>query len=159
MTRKIKKVFSQKYAYVKFLLLSFLFIFLFVSVPVFTIVGNDYAFQVSTYNTEDYFLLVLLAFLSAFVWLTQLYILDNKKTCDIALQRSSWFASFYASLSSVFSAVLGTAVCASCITPIIFALGLNFSATLFLLKYNTEIVLTLLFLNFILLYYLLRKIN
>ncbi len=156
---KIKSVFEQRFAILKFASLSAVFLLLFVSVPTWTIVGNDYAFQLSTYNTEDYILLLLLSLLSALIWLTQIKILRNTKTCSISEKRNSFLASFYASLSAIFSAILGTAVCVSCITPIIFALGLNFSATVFLLKYNTEIVLALLILNLLLFYYLLRKIN
>ncbi len=156
---KIKKILQQRFASLKFALFFAFFLFLFVSVPAWTIVGNDYAFQLSTYNTEDYILLAVLALLSALIWLAQIKILNDKKTCSISTKRKSILTSIYASLSTLFSSILGTAVCASCITPIMLALGLNFSATLFLLKYNTEIVLALVFLNLILLYYLLRKIN
>ena len=112
----------------------------FVAFPAFTIPDNTIAFQISTYNSEDYILLTILALLASLLMTVQIYATKHRsKVCNsVNLQNEtkSYFQTFIGWLVAVLSAMLGTATCAACIAPFIAVFGLSFTSIVFLLKYK-----------------------
>lgn len=150
-------VFRNKKYLLLFLVLTAFFGSLFIAVPTFTIVGNDLAFQLSTYNMIDYFLLGFISLLSGLVLTLQIYKWKNRKeACSIS---SSFVQSAGAGISGVFASLLGTAVCASCIAPIIVFLGLGFGGVLFMLKYQVYLSFMAIMLMVLILYFTVKNID
>ncbi len=111
-----------------------IFLLLFVAVPVLTIPNNNLAFQISTYNSEDVLLLLILASLSALSLMVQIYRWRNpSKTCKPVLPL---YGSSGTALTAIFAAIVGTATCTACVAPIVALLGLGLSGSIFLLKYK-----------------------
>jgi len=155
--RKIKFVLSKPWYSFSFVLSSLIFLVIFVAIPVLTIPGNDLAFQISTYNVDDYIFLILLAVLSGLTLAVQIYRWKNPaKKCNVAV---SIGRSAGVGLSGAFASIIGTAVCFSCIAPILALFGLGFGGASFLLVHRTEISILAIIVMAIALYFTASGIN
>ncbi len=148
---------SKKKYLAIFISFTVFFLLLFVAIPLFTIVGNDLAFQLSTYNSSDYVLLAVLSLLSGLIFTLQLYKREyGKKVCNSV---GTYASTASASASGVFASVLGTAVCASCIAPIVAFFGLGFGAVSFVLEYQIHFSLVAIIIMLGALYFIAKNIN
>ena len=135
----------------------FLFVVLYVAVPVLTIAGNTLLFQLSTYNSFDYFLIFLLAFFSALLFVLHFYAKAHRaKSCPMPLKGSAVGSS---ALSGFFASIVGTSACAGCVASFVSFFGLGFSAVSFLLKYQIYISILSLFILLLAIYLTLKKIK
>ena len=152
----IRVLTKKRYA----MILSGLWVLLFAIfsiLPVFTVPGNSVDYQFSVYVWQDYLLLILLSGMSALIFTLQIYgMLHNAKVCKSAGTYGNVTGAF---AGSTFSALVGTATCASCIAPLVAFLGLGFGAVATILKYQTYIVIISLIAMLFVIRYLLKKIN
>jgi len=123
-----KKILSNKNYLRLFLLLVILLAFVLVFIPVFTIPGNDFFFQISTYGLMDYIVIIILSVLTGLLISMNIYTFKRKKAIrDVG---KSAAAGSYGIVASVF----GTASCSMCVAAIFGFLGGG--AVLFLIKFQ-----------------------
>lgn len=116
------------------LFLSFLFIFLYISIPVYIVPGNSYEFFLSSTPIFELFLIIIISVLMGIIATMQLYSWKNgqKSKKSIALGTTGFFSG---AIASIFSA----ATCASCLSVLFSFLG--FGGIVFLLEHRVEILI------------------
>lgn len=166
-----KQVFGErKYVFILLLFASFFF-GLFVYIPVATTPGNSFAFQLSIFRAQDYFLMVFLAFLVGLNFSMNIYALRKQKVIGNSvaspvrnregLQRaiSNGASGTVSGFGGAFAAIVGTATCASCLAFLFGIVGLGIGSVIFVLKYQTLFLLGAIALVVISLYFTARKVN
>lgn len=157
---------EQRYIFISLLSVSFFFA-LFVFIPVAATPGNTLAFQLSIFRTQDYFLMILLAFLVGLNFSMNIYAWRKsppkadqpraeKHPIDI-LQSAASGAT--AGFGGAFAAVVGTATCVSCLAFLFGIVGLGIGSVAFVLKYQTFFLLGAIALVIFSLYFIARKVN
>jgi hypothetical protein len=129
------RVLSHKKYALLLLVLFFAMLFVFVSIPVFTIAGNSLGKQLSISTTRDYVIMLVLAVLSALSMTFQIYASRRTGQTIKAMGESS-----ASGLGAVLAAVSGTAFCASCLAPLFGFFGMSFASVLFVLRYRFYII-------------------
>jgi uncharacterized integral membrane protein len=114
--------------------LSILFFVIYISVPVYAIPGNDFAFYFASTPLPEVGLSILLSIVMGMVFAMQIYSWRNRIT--VAKNASVGFAGFF---SGAISAIFASATCASCISVLFSFIG--FGGVVFLLEHRIEIML------------------
>lgn len=139
-----------------FMLFAFaLFFFgLFIYIPVATTPGNSFAFQLSIFRAQDYFLMTFLALLVGLNFSMNIYALRKQKV--IGKSAASGTVSGF---GGAFAAMVGTATCASCLASLFGIVGLGIGSVAFVLKRQTWFLLGAIALVITSLYFTARKVN
>lgn len=155
MIRAIKTVLGTKTYLVLFVGISILFFGLFVLIPVYTIAGNDIAFQLSLYTAQEFTLLAVLAGLLGLTFSLQIFAYRHRgcSTPKSLVQGAT------TGISGVFAAIVGTAFCASCLLPLFAAIGIGTGGVFFVLENQIYFVIGAILLMLISLYFAIKKIN
>lgn len=124
--------------------------FIFVFIPVKTIPGNDFAFQLSIFTIRDWFLMFLLSAATSLLIAMNIYIFRERRALIQAGQTG------IGGFSSVVGAVFGTAACSACIAALFGFLGLP--AVIFLIKARLYIVAGAIALILVSLYFASKKV-
>lgn len=113
---------------VGWLILAGVFFFLFVSIPVRTIPGNSFLFQLELLSFKEYILLGSLSLLASLSLVMQWYIWRGKRELKstVSALGSGGAGGLFATLASMF----GTATCASCVAAFFGFLGIGTVFTL-----------------------------
>ncbi len=157
MIKTISTVLKKKSYLVIFVLLTIAFFALFIAIPVYTIIGNDLAFQLSTYNIYDYLLLTVLSVLSGLMFTLQLYKWKyGRKVCDTTVL---FAGSVGAGVSGIIASIVGTSVCVGCIAPFLAIFGFGFGAVSFVLSYQLYFSLFAILIMLISLYFISKSLN
>lgn len=151
----VKTVLSKKWYLLGFLALTPLIFYLFVLIPVKTIPGNDFIFQLSIFSTRDYILTTFLSILLSLFLVMQLFIIRNATSKKGVLTSigSGGVGGYVATVGAIF----GTAACSSCLFAILGFLGV--STVLTLLQYQWHIVSGAIFILLLSIYFLSKKVN
>jgi hypothetical protein len=135
-------------------ILPFIIFWFLLYIPVRTIPGNDFAFQVSLLTVKDRILLGTLSLLTALSILMNIYVLRNKPGAQTGLATAGQGGTGL--LSGVIGSVFGTATCASCVASIFGFLGVG--GVFFLLQYRSWITTASIILILVSLYFTSRKV-
>lgn len=152
----LKNVFKERKYFLIFLITAVIFFALFIIIPVFTIPGNDLAFQLSIFRKQDYFLMTFLALLVGLNLAFQVYIFKQQRTQNTA---QSVAGGAISGVSGIFGAIVGTAACASCLALLFGLIGLGTGSVFFVLKNQSYFLLGAVVLMVISIYFSSRKIN
>lgn len=128
-----KEVLSERKYVMTLVVTTATLLFLFVLIPVLTIQGNDFSFQLTVFTLADYFTMVILAALSSLFIVLHAY--GTKRRTPKGYAKSGAGA-----LGATFAAVVGTATCASCLVPLFGAFGVGLGGVVFFLQYKTYVV-------------------
>jgi len=150
----IKELLGRKNYLIGLLILAPIIFLLLIYIPVRTIPGNDFAFQLSLLTVGDRILLVILSLLTALSIVMNIFVLRNKSNTQNSLSMAG--QSGTGILSGVIGSVFGTATCASCATSLFGFLGVG--GVFFLLEYRTWIVAASIILILVSLYFTSRKV-
>lgn len=150
----VKHVLSSKSYLVGLFSLTFVIFWLLIYIPVRTIPGNDFAFQLSLLAPKDHILLITLSVLTALSIIMNVYVLRHKPTIQTGLSMTGQGGTGL--ISGIIGSVFGTATCASCVASILGFLGIG--GVLFLLQYRTWITTASIILILVSLYFTSRKI-
>lgn len=150
----IRKVLGQNSYRTLFVFFAVVIFWLFLAVPVYTIPGNDFAFQLSILGTQGILLLVLLSVVTSLLATFHIYILKHKGS----LRTSSSLVGETSGglLAGSIATVFGTATCAACVSSIFGFLGVG--GVLFLVQYRLPITVTAIVLLVVSLYFTSRKV-
>lgn len=149
-----KQILSIKNYLIGLVFLAPAIFWLLLYIPVRTIPGNDFAFQLSILTTKDRVLLITLSLFTALSIIMNIFVLRNKLTTKNSLSMAGQGGTGL--LSGVIGSVFGTASCASCVASVFGFLGIG--GVLFLLQYRTWIATTSIVLILISLYFTSRKV-
>ncbi|MDA0208433.1 MAG: hypothetical protein O3B64_03470 [bacterium] len=145
-----QKVFRRPIAILRFLLLATSIFSTLILIPVLTIPGNDFFFQIRILDPIILALFISLSTLNALLIEFQLYIRREVKGRQGAAEKAGF-------LSIILSSLSATIVCAACYSSVLALLGLGISAVL--LKYRMVVGGIALFLSLVALYYAGKRIN
>lgn len=123
---------KQKKYFKLFLLISLIMITIYIIIPVLTIAGNDFLFQLSVFTIKDYLLLIILSSLAGLLITMQVYSYKKRKSLKETSQ------GVIGGSSGIIAGIFGTASCSSCIAAVFGFLGVG--SVLFLVKYQWLIV-------------------
>lgn len=135
---------------------TLIFFALFVAIPVFTIPGNSFGFQLSIFRAQDYVLMSLLALL---VGLNIAFAVFDWQQKREAKQIQKVAQGAVTGTLGIFGAVVGTAACASCLASLFGLIGLGTSSLFFVLKNQSYFLISAIALMIISLYFAARKVN
>ena len=127
--------------------------FLFILIPVWTVIGNSFAFQLSLFTLPDFILLVFLSLLNGLFITMQIYLWKSPKMTVQGIGKSVG-----GSAGALFAGIAGTAFCASCLAPLFAFLGIGFSGVVFTLEYRLYVVVIIVILMFIAIYLTSKKV-
>jgi len=130
---------------------------LFILIPVITIPGNSFQFQLSIFRTRDYVLMAFLAVLVGLNFALQIYSFAQRKKQQKFSQPA--MGGIAAGVSGVFGAIVGTAVCASCLASLFGLIGLGTGSVFFVLQNQLYFLLGAIALMFVSLYFAAKKVN
>lgn len=150
----VKHVLNSKSYLVGLFSLTFVVFWLLIYIPVRTIPGNDFAFQLSILTANDHILLSALSLLTALSIIMNIYVLRHKPTVQTTLSLAGQGGGGI--ISGIIGSVFGTATCASCVVSILGFLGIG--GVLFLLQYRTWITTASIILILVSLYFTSRKV-
>lgn len=131
MIKALKEVFKQKINILILVVVSLIFFAAFVLIPVFSIPGNDIAFQLSLYAPLEFLTMAFLALLIGLILSLQVYALRKNKHCSTPKTLAK---STTTGVTGIFAGVLGTAACAACLIPLFTAIGLGTGSVFFVLE-------------------------
>ncbi len=116
-----KTVLKQKRYVVGLLLVALIVFWLFVYIPVISIPGNDFGYQLSIMPKKDYVVLITLSFLTGLAVMFHLYILSNQRKHKISQVGHLTFSGLMGLVASFF----GTLTCVSCAATVLGFFGLG----------------------------------
>lgn len=148
-------MFSHKKYLLLTAIIAAIFYTLFILLPVFTVPGNDIAFQLSIYSPGDF---VLMAFLALLVGLSTSLSIFSIKHGTRRLSAVPVGNTALSGASGIFAAVAGTAACVSCLGWLFAIFGLGIGSVFFVLKYQIYFLFGTLLLMFISLYFISKKV-
>jgi|GEM_PF-1867099 len=149
-----REVMRQKWSIILFVPIVLILWFLFITIPVFSIPSNTYAFQLSLYTVKDYVILSFLALVGSLFFLTQVYSFKKsraQKKAGIALSGS------VGGISGFFASIFGVASCPMCVASLFGFLGLGTVG--FLVNYQWIIFAVSAFLVIVSLYFTARRVH
>lgn len=127
-----------------------------IAIQVIAVPGNSVGLQTKIFGYQDYLFFSLLATLSSFLIVLQVYILRDSKSRASQAVRNSALGGIGV-FSALFSSVLGTATCGVCLTALFGFLG--FGTILFLVKNRLYLILASVILLLLSLYFSYKKLN
>ena len=152
-----KQVLRERKYFLALLIFALFFFALFIFIPVAAIPGNSFAFQLSIFRAQDYFLMIFLALLVGLNFSMNIYAWrERRQAADIS---KSAVSSSAAGFGGAFAAIVGTATCASCLASLFGIVGLGIGSVAFVLKYQTFFLLGAIALVILSLYFTARKID
>lgn len=138
-----------------FIFVAIIFFALFIAIPIYTIPGNSFSFQLSIFRKQDYVLMIFLTLLVGLNVVLQIYgWRQNKKQTSQNLAQGT-----AAGAVGVFGAIVGTAACASCLASLFGLIGLGTGSVFFVLKNQSYFLLGAIALMLFSLYFAARKVN
>ncbi len=152
----LKNIFSKKFYWLIFVLFFAFFLTLFLFLPI--LLGKepmDIKTYLSALTFKDYLIYLILSILIAFNLVLLIY---QKRELKIAILPEVAFKSGTGILG-IFSGILATAFCLSCLAPIFALLGLSFGTMLIFLKYKFYFLLIAIILIFLSIYFSLQRIK
>lgn len=153
----IRQVFRERRSYPAFGVTAIIFFGLFITIPVITIPGNNFLFQLSIFRSRDYLLMIFLALLVGFNFTFQMYIWRQRRTNQNLSQPVSLGTA--SGVLGIFGAIAGTAACASCLAVLFGLIGLGAGSVFFVLKNQSYFLFGTIALMLISFYYLAQKVN
>lgn len=129
---------------------------LFIAIPVFTIPGNTLQFQLKTFRTQDYTLMLFLSVLAGLNFALYWFALKQRKSRGVTQSVAGGTAS---GIAGIFGAMVGTATCASCLAALFGLVGLGTGSVFFVLKNQSYFLLGAIVLMLISIYFAARKVN
>jgi len=136
---------------------AMLFFGLFILIPVITIPGNSFQFQLSIFGTRDYVLMAFLAVLVGLNFALQIYSFAQRNKQQKFSQPA--MGGIAAGVSGVFGAVVGTAACASCLASLFGLIGLGTGSVFFVLQNQSYFLIGTIVLMLVLLYFGARRVK
>ena len=127
-----KLVLNDKRFIAVLFILSVLFLFLLIYLPVITIPGNDLPFQLGLFTKADYLILLLVAFVSSWSVTLNIYSFFQKR--DLTNNISTAGKSTLNSIIGVSLSIFAVPKCLTCVSLIFGFLGLG--SILFLIQYR-----------------------
>lgn len=127
-----KKVFHSRESFKIFIITSFLFLALFILLPIFLTPGNSLIFQLGVFTFWNYVLMISLSGLIGLMISMQVYTYKIKKSAKGSGK------GVVGGFSGFVAGIFGTAACSSCVAAIFGFLGLG--TVLFLVEYQWYIV-------------------
>lgn len=121
----------------------------------FTVVGNDLAFQLSLFSVQEFILMAFLALLIGLTFSLQIYTY-KKRHCSTIKSVSQGAAT---GVTGVFAGIVGTAFCVSCLLPLFAAIGIGSGAVFFILENNIYFVIGAIALMLVSLYFAIKKVK
>lgn len=149
-----KLVLSQRGYFFSMVLLTIAIFLLFLAIPVKTVPGNTFAFQLSILDVRQYILLGALSFLIALSLTLHIFALMHKRSMRTGVSMAGQSATGF--LSGTIASIFGTATCAYCVSAFFGFLGIG--GVLFLIEQRTWITAAAIVLMLILLYFTSRKV-
>lgn len=134
---------------------SALFI-LFIALPVFTIPGNTLQFQLKTFRTQDYALMLFFSALAGLNFALYWFALKQKRDQNIP---QSVVGGTTSGIAGIFGAIVGTATCASCLAALFGLVGLGTGSVFFVLKNQSYFLVGAIALMLISIYFAARKVS
>ena len=134
-----------------FVILTLIFVFAYIFIPVWLTPGNTLAFQMSLFKTKDYVLFFILSTVTALLLLMQVFLFQSKKHRTKAVSQGG-----VGIFSALFGGLLATAACSSCIAAILGFLGAG--SIFFVLENQPYIVLGAIVLVVASLYFSARRV-
>lgn len=150
----IRKVLTSRKYFFLFIFLSFLLFLLFLAIPVKTVPGNTFAFQLSLLGTQGFILLGLLSGLTSLSLVFHLHVLKHRHSLGVGASLLGSGGTGF--LSGIIATIFGTATCAYCVSAFFGFLGIG--GVLFLLQYRTWITLGAIVLMLVSLYFTAQKV-
>lgn len=154
MTTAVREVLKRKVYLWGFLLLAPVIFFVFVLIPVTTIPGNNFIFQLKVFALKDYIILSAVSFISALFFIMQSYIFfrTREKRAKLGTAGQGMIGGYGGFVAALF----GTASCTSCLASIFGFMG--FGSILFLAKYQWIILLAAIGLMLVSIYFTSKKV-
>lgn len=149
----INEPFKNKNYIFLFLILFFISFTLFVFIPVWTVLGNTLTTQLDIFTARDYAVLILLSFLSSLSITMQGYVMRQKRKINGVGTATA------GGLGALFTGIVGTAFCASCLASLFAIFGIGFGGVVFVLEYRWYFVVATTFIMFVAIYLTARKIS
>lgn len=160
-----KEIFNHpRYLWI-FLGLALLFFWVLVYIPVRSIPGNDFLFQLSILTVKDWILFITLSVLTALSVVFNIYLLFLNKRRDsgsfahknkVKVGAALTVQGGTGILSGIVASLFGTATCAACISSLFGFLG--FGGVLFLIEYRTPITVAAILLLLVSLHFTSQKV-
>lgn len=148
------KVLQHRKYLLLFLFLTIFIFWLLLAIPVKTVPGNDFGFQLSILGWGEIVLLILLSVLTAFSITLNVFSLSHKRSLKTSASMIGQGATGF--FSGAVATVFGTATCAYCVSAIFGFMGV--SGVLFLIQYRTVITIGAILLLLISLYFTSQKV-
>ncbi len=134
------------------------FFIILIMVPVLSIPGNDFAFQISLFGIQDFSIMFLLSLLSGLVITMQMYIwntnrtMKKKQSTTVAVVKTGG-----TSIAAIIAAISSTAACSACLTFVLGLMGLGFGTSLFILENQIYFLIGSLLLMLVSLYFTAKR--
>lgn len=132
--RAIKRVIARPVYASAWWMLTLVFFGIFLMIPVWTVPGNDLAFQLEIYRARDFLLLSVLAILAALTIVMNVFVLRLQRNAA----RGAVGSSGLSGVGAMVAAVMAPASCVSCLSTIFGFLG--FGTILTILSYRWIVV-------------------
>lgn len=150
----VKLVLSNRNYLFTMIFLAIGLFWLFIYIPVRSVPGNDFAFQLSILRPGEVVLLTILSTLTALSLTFNIFALSHKSSLQTGASMIGQGATGF--FSGMLATVFGSATCAYCVSAIFGFLGVG--SVFFLLDYRTPITLGAITLLLISLYFTSRKV-
>ena len=151
----VKSTFEEKKIFALFTILATLALWFFIYIPVKKVPGNTFAFQISIFTLNDWFLLITLSTLTALTLSMNIFLIKNDLK-NIA-SPSNMGRGGIGVMSGILGSIFGpTATCASCVGTIFGFLGVG--GVFFLLKYRQTIIALSILIMLFTLYYTSKRV-
>jgi len=112
-----KEILSKKNYLLLFLIIAIIVLAIYITIPVFTITGNDFLFQLSIFTFKDYVVMIPFSLLVSLMISMQIYSYKQRRSLRIVGK------SIVGGYSGIVAGIFGTASCASCVAAIFGFLG------------------------------------
>jgi len=112
-----KEILSKKSYKLLFLFIAVIVLAIYIIIPVFSIPGNDFLFQLSIFTFKDFIVLIPFSLLVSLMISMQIYSYKQRKSLRLVGK------SVVGGYSGIVAGVFGTASCSSCVAAIFGFLG------------------------------------
>ncbi|GBD34152.1 hypothetical protein HRbin34_00475 [bacterium HR34] len=149
---------KRKWLYIfGFIVLTLIFIFLFAELQVLLTIEPDNIFMYfQIWRLKDWLMIITLSILISLNFVFFIYFLTRRQAQTIIQSTST---TLLGTLSAIFSGILATALCSSCLVALFSLLGISFASGILLLKYRFWIFIVSILFLLISLHLTSKKIN